>query len=510
MINSIIKPRLNLKLRAGSLLGMFKIILFFPKLEEKDAILLPASVLMVAASLVKAGYLVKIIDQRIEPNWQKIILEELKKQPLIFGVSALTGKQILNGLAASRLVKTNSEVPVVWGGVHASLLSRQTLENKDIDFVVVGEGEETFLELVNRLKNKQSIEDVPGLGYKKGGEIFINSPRDFIDLNKQEPMPYDLINIEDYIAKKSFASGRAGRDIAFYTSRGCPHRCGFCYNQEFNRRRWRGKSAEKVVAEMKELVAKYGITAFNIEDDEFFVDVERAKKICELIIADNLNVEIFTSCRVNYLADRMDGDYLKLLYRAGFRTLAFGVESGSERILKLINKDITIGQVFAAIDKLKIAGINSKYYFMAGFPTEGFDDLYKTTDLIQKMRRADPQIRIPAWRIFTPYPGTGLYQLAIEQGWRPPQSLEEWADYDFSAARMPWLKGKKKKIIKNIAFLIDYLGISETKGEGIFFKLAKIFSKTIDWRWKRHLFFWAPEKHIIGLMIKIKRLIAPY
>ncbi len=487
---------------------MADIILFFPKSEEEDVVLLPASVLMAAAPLVKAGYKVKIIDQRVDKNWKKTLLGELEKKPLIFGVSALTGKQILNGLEASKLVKENSRVPVVWGGVHSSLLPGQTLENEYVDFVIVGEGEETFLELVNALKKNvgDAISHIEGLGYKDKGKIILNPPRDFINLDELPEVPYHLINIEKYIAKKSFASGKHGRDIAFYTSRGCPHHCGFCYNKEFNRRKWRGKSAKRVVKEMKKLINDYQINAFEIEDDEFFVDIERARKICELIIRENLNIDIFASCRVNYVADNINDKYLKLFYRAGFRTLAFGVESGSEKILDLIHKDITINQVFETIRKLKKAGISSKYYFMAGFPTEAIKDLYKTTDLIQKMKQI-ASLRIPAWRVFTPYPGTDLYELAIKQGWRPPKTLEEWAGYDFNTVRMPWVKGKRKRIIKNVAFLIHYLEMGKTKGKGIFFKLAKIFGIIVNWRWKNHFFSFVPEKNIVNFILKIKKLI---
>jgi len=485
---------------------MSRVILFFPKSEEKDAVLLPASVLMVAAPLVKVGYNVKIIDQRVDKEWQKILLDEIKKQPLVFGVSALTGKQILNGLEASKLVKENSRVPVVWGGVHASLLPRQTLENKYIDFVVLGEGEETFRELVMAIEKKGGFQNIHGLGYKKKDQIFLNPQREFIDLNNIPEIPYHLINPERYIAKQSFATGKSARNIALYTSRGCPHRCGFCYNQEFNRRRWRGKSAERVVEEMKKLINDYQINSFEIEDDEFFVDLERARKICELIIKENLNVEIFTSCRVNYVANNMDDEYLNLLYRAGFKTLAFGVESGSERILDLIHKDITIEQVFTTIEKLKKVGINSKYYFMAGFPTETIEDLYSTTDLIRKMKQLDPQIRIPGWRVFTPYPGTDLYKLAIQEGWQPPKTLEEWANYDFATVKMPWVKGKKERIIKNVSFLINYLEMSKTRGRGFFFKLAKLFGKIVDWRWRNHLFSWSLERYLLTIFMKIKNL----
>lgn len=490
---------------------MKKIILFFPKAEEKEekAILLPASLLMVAGPLVETGYPVRIIDQRTDDNWQRELINELAEEPLVFGVSALTGRQILNGLAASKLVKEKSQVPVVWGGVHASLLPEETLANKHIDFVVVGEGEETFFELVKFLENPKANNDlsiIKGLGFKKEGQIIINGEREFIDLNNQPKMPYQLIKMENYISKKSFASGHEARNLAFYTSRGCPHRCGFCYNQKFSHRRWRGRSAEKVVADIKELVEKYKINALEIEDDEFFVDPERARRIAELIIENNIQIEIFSSSRVNYVAGSvMNDEYFNLLYRAGFRTLAFGVESGSLKILKLINKDITVEQVFTTIEKLNQAKINSKYYFMAGFPDEKREDLYQTTDLIQKMKKADPQIRIPAWRIYTPYPGTDLYNEAIKCGWQPPKTLEAWADYDFSSAQTPWLKRTDLAIIKNAAFLIDYLEMARTKGQGIFFKLAKIFGRLADWRWQNHYFSFLPEKYLVNLALRIKR-----
>jgi len=487
---------------------MAEIILFFPSYESNEIRLLPMSVLSIAAPLVGKGYDIKIIDQRVEKKWENIILEEIKKNPLVFGVSALTGKQILNGLQVSKLVKENSNIPVVWGGVHASLLPKQTLENKYVDFVIVGEGEESLLQLINSLKDKKPLENIKGLGYKKNGEIFINPPRDFIDLNKIEKIPYKLIDIENYISQKSFATGKPARNIAFYTSRGCPHRCGFCYNQEFNKRCWRGKSAERVFSEIKELIEKYRVNAFEIEDDEFFVDTERARKICELIIKENLNIEIFSSCRVNYIVNNMSDDYLDLIYRAGFRTLSFGVESGSERILDLIHKDITVDQVFETIKRLKRAGINSKYYFMAGFPSETIEDLYKTTDLIREMKKLDPQIRIPAWRVFTPYPGTDLYDLAIKEGWQPPKTLEEWANYDFNTVRMPWVTGKKKKIIENVAFLIYYLEMSTTAGQGIFFKLAKIFGRIVDWRWKNHFFISVLERYFVNMFLELKKLIS--
>ncbi len=484
---------------------MNSIVLFFPKFTPQDieSRLTPASLLMVAAPLIKAGYQVKIIDQRIDKNWQNSLLGELKKEPLLVGFSAITGEQLLYAVEVSKLVKEKSSSYVVWGGIHASLLSEQTLANPYIDFIVVGEGEKTFLELVQSLSGKQSYHLIKGLGFKKGDELYINQQDEFLDLDNLLPMPYHLIDFDKYVTPKSFASGKPGRGIDFYTSRGCPHRCGFCYNQVFNKRKWRGRSAEKVVEDIEGLVRDYHITSLDIEDDEFFVDRKRAGRIAELIIERGINIDIFTACRVNYVV-HMDIDYLKLLKRAGFATLAFGVESGSPRILELMKKDIAIEQVFETIKKLKEAGINSKYYFMAGFPTETIKDLYLTTDLIQKMKQLDPGIRIPAWRVYTPYPGTNLYQLSIDNGFVPPKDLEEWVNYDFNTIKMPWVKGRRKKIIESVSFLNAYLGLKWIKSKGIIPTLKRFFGYMVNWQWQSHLFFTWPEEIIVNLVKKMR------
>lgn len=479
---------------------MNKIILFFPILEEREEHLLPLSLILVAAPLIKKGYSIKIIDQRTEKNWQGILLKELKGKPLIVGFSVLTGQQILNALAASRLVKENSQAMVVWGGVHPSLLPQETLKNQYIDSVVIGEGEETFLELVECLYQKKSYQSVASLAYKKNGRIFVNPRRQFINLDSQPAVPYHLVNLEKYISWESFATGRPGRDIAFYTSRGCPHRCAFCYNQEFNQRRWRAQSAERVVEEIKRLIKEYQITSLNIQDDEFFVSLDRVKKICQLLEKEKIKIDFFSSCRIDYIT-RMDDDFLGLIANNGFKTLAVGVESGSPKILEMIHKDITREQVLIAAAKLKKFNIGGKYYFMAGFPQESKADLFQTTDLMRDIKEIDPLARIPAWRIFTPYPGIDLYDISVKEGWRPPTDLEEWAHYDFESAKMPWLDYTKETIIKNVVYLIKFLGLKNKKLSW----LHRFFGVWVDLRWRCHRFNFVPEKYLIEPLIKIKK-----
>lgn len=128
---------------------------------------MPLNLLVVAAPLVKKGVAVRIIDQRVDPDWQKHLIEELKMEPRLVGFTCLAGQQILYGLEASRLVKKHSKAAVVWGGVHFSMLPEQAIANPLIDFVIIGEGEQTLLNLYERLKQNKNFDDVSGLAYKK-------------------------------------------------------------------------------------------------------------------------------------------------------------------------------------------------------------------------------------------------------------------------------------------------------------------------------------------------------
>jgi len=230
----------------------------------------------VATPLDVAGYKVRIIDQWTEPDWEEILLAELKTMPICVGITATTGTQIYWALKASEIVKENSNVPVVWGGIHASMLPSQTLENQYIDIIVQGEGEETFLELVNTLASKRPLDNVKGILYKDGSQIKQTPPRPFIDLNKQPRLSYHLIDL------KSHMNSIYGIDaLQFETSRGCPFNCSFCYNTSFNKRKWRAMDTEQTLFRIKRVVEQYGIKGFIFSDDNFFTNLDRAHDILE-------------------------------------------------------------------------------------------------------------------------------------------------------------------------------------------------------------------------------------
>jgi len=248
------------------------------------------------------------------------------------------------------------------------------------------------------------------------------------------------------------------------------------------------------------LVNEYNITSIIFQDDEFFTSIERVKKICELLLAENINIEFISSCRIDYIC-RMEDSLLELIRKCGFMTLALGVETGSPRMLKKIKKDITIEQVLEAVSKLKKFDIEGKYCFMTGFPGENIEDMYKTADLMREIKKINLYSRVRGWRIFTPFPGIELYQDAIDRGWIPPKNLKEWAHYDFYTVKMPWITKRMERIIRNLLFLVPFLRLQD-KPLSIFHKFLGYW---VDFRWRNHFFSFVIEKKIINLIIKLKK-----
>ena len=407
----------------------------------------PLGILSVATPLDVAGYKVRVIDQRIEPNWEQILLAELKTKPICVGVTSMTGPQIWWGLKASKIVKENSDVPVVWGGVHASLLPQQTLENPLVDIVVQGEGEETFLELVRTLDNRQPLDKVKGIWYKDGCQIKQTPPRSFIDLNQQPPLSYHLIDL------KSLMSSTCGLDaLRFETSRGCPFNCAFCYNTSFNKRQWRALGAEQTLFRIKRVVEQYGIRGFYFVDDNFFTSPDRAQQILEDIVRENLGI-IWGKGDIRLdLFAKIDDDFLRLIEGSGCTSLVIGVESGSQRIADFLRKEIDVSQAIPVNRRLTKYKMLLKYLFLIGIPGETKEDLAKTASLMLKLVDDNPKATVGV-QIIVPYPGTELFDIAARFGLQTPQRLEDWVPFSWVNRRLdyPWLTPERKKTLQMLS-----------------------------------------------------------
>jgi len=425
-----------------------RILLVYPKLGPYDRIVkdMPLSLIYAARIAHKEGFPVNIIDQRLINDWQKVIKEELKKEPILAGLSVMTGKPIEYALEISEFIKNNSHVPIVWGGVHPTIIPGQTLVNKNIDIVVRGDGEITLYELARALsENNGKLLSIKGISFKDGNRIIHNETRlrpDFSDM----PLPaYNLVNFNDYTR---FESNE--RFFSVITSNGCPHRCGFCYSVFFDKNRWKAEPIERTIEHLQFVLEEYHPTYLSIIDSDFFVDLNRVYGLLSTIERKRWNVNFgFRGVRVDELL-KADNQLLSLMERIGVKHLQIGAESGSQRMLDLMQKDIKVEETVELNRRLKnFPGIVPTYNFFSGIPTETEYDIRCSTELILKLIKENPHCLITAYNQFTPYPGTALFDLTLKYGLKPPETLEGWIDFDQSefAHHSPWLTKKRKKLL---------------------------------------------------------------
>lgn len=410
------------------------------------AMRLPLSILALAAYMGTKGYKVQLLDTRTK-DFRR---HDFSKDICVGISNSFSGIQIESGLELAQYIKSlHPEIPIIWGGNHPSFNPRQTIEHPLVDFVVKGEGEETLYELSEALRNKKSYESIKGIVYKKGNQIIENPDRPFLNLPELPIAAYHMLNIEDYSHIKKY--------FDYQSSRGCPNRCGFCYSLNFCRARWRSKPAETVIAELTYLFNKYGVEQFMIVDDNFFVNQERVRKICESMIMNKMNVLWHANCRLDYFS-RYDIDFLKLLRESGCQQIVFGAESGSQKILDSIKKDITVAQILKAAELCKEANIVAGFSFILGLPGEKKEDVMATLDVYDKIKLINPHAKIVGMSLFTPLPGTVLYEKVVaEGGFKPPSSFEGWAKWHWSTDNdMNWVNKKDRRMLKTISHLVRY------------------------------------------------------
>jgi radical SAM superfamily enzyme YgiQ (UPF0313 family) len=431
---------------------MKRIVLFCPSHKfggsVQPRIELPLCLLSVATPLDRAGYTVRIIDQRVESHWREEFSEELDKGPICVGITSMTGPQIRHGLEASRLAREHGGIPVVWGGIHPTLLPRQTLENDNIDIVVQGEGEESFFELVQALEGGSSLSRVRGIWYKEDGEINETEPRPPIDLNEQPPLSYHLVDISKYMV------GQFGRGhLSFESSRGCRFRCSFCYNTRVHKSTWRGLTVDETIRRMKILIEEHGVREFLFSDDNFFGDKEMALGILRRIKEEKLGISISEIDTHISGTLRLTDSELGLIRDSGCKMLKIGAESGSPRVLKMIRKGLRVTDLLEFNRRLRGFGLTPFYFLMVGYPTETLEELSETVSLYLRLMEENDRAAF-LLAIFTPFPGTELYDISVQHGFRVPRELEEWVALNPRTASKdaPWLSEERRKLIQMLHF----------------------------------------------------------
>ena len=406
----------------------------------------PSGLLYVGSALKKVGFQVKVMHVS-SGNIKSAAKEAVALRPLFVGVSLFTGLVTRNSALFSKEVKLlNPSLPIVWGGVHPSLLPEQCVSQPYVDVVCIGEGEETITELASALAAGSSLHGIKGIGFKKNGMMTLTEPRPLMNSLDVYEMDWSLLDMSNYIQNIE----GIGKAFPYITSRGCPFSCGFCYNFTFNKRRWRAHSDEHVIDHIKKLKEATGAHWVFFDDDNFFANKKRALNILHRLY----DIGVYCSF-LEIRIDSISKEIMEELKSLKVKRIFFGWESGSDKILKLVTKGFDKKVI---IEKCKVLAdfpeIAIDASAIIGFPTETWEDIEETIDLALKMSEIIPNINFNLGT-YLPYPGTRLYEIAIKEGFAPPKDPEEWGDFDILAGNislkwLPWARKNDSEIFRRI------------------------------------------------------------
>jgi anaerobic magnesium-protoporphyrin IX monomethyl ester cyclase len=368
----------------------------------------PLGLSYVAGALEKAGFEVQMLDNYQMRTTIDFVKQEVqKRKPEIVGITcgSVTYRRAVE--MAKAIKEVHPTCKVVVGGWHASYLPESALENPEIDYAVMGEGERAMVELATQIikgADPQVIAQIPGIACRLNGKISKAAPKLIEDIDS---IPYPARHLLDM----NFYDRRIGYlkvkpvDV-MYVMRGCPYQCRYCETKALWGMKCRAFSPQRVIGELKYMKEKFGSQGIYFIDDNFTINKQRTIELCHLMKENNLDLEWACDTRVDLLSE----DLLKEMYEAGCRTIFFGIQSGSQRVLDILNTHTTPQKIEAAFKLCRKAGINIASSFMLGIPGETLADMETTYKFAKKLG--------PDWAtfyVFIACPTSRLYEEVLEK-----------------------------------------------------------------------------------------------
>jgi len=380
----------------------------------------PLGVMYLASVLRQNGnHEVALLDMRLRPTTvQEAADQALAFSPNIVGFSTLTLEFSVVAEVAREIKKRNPKVITVVGGPHASTAPNEVLAKEEIDYIVPGEAEETFPEFVDMIMNNGDPRQVQGVGFMDNGEVVLTEPRPLLQDLDALPMPaWDLLDSEPYFDLPNFNIVVAHRrTMPIFTTRGCPYRCTYCHNIFGKKTRMR--SPENVMKEIRILYEDYGIREFQVIDDVFNINNDRAIEICDLIIESGMKLHISFPNAIR--GDIVTPELVKKLKQAGTYKINYAIETASPRLQKLVKKRVKLDKLKEAIRITTEAGIWTHGFFMVGFPTETREEVQMTFDYA-----CSSKLNTAGFFVLQPFPGTEIWDQIAEMGMEVPFDTDD-------------------------------------------------------------------------------------
>lgn len=418
-----------------------KIILCYPPLNESPSERgyhwFPFSVLPLAQLLSDNDYQPIVIDFRVESDPQKKLLMHLKGAILV-GISSMSGYQINGGLKIAELVrKNNSDLKIIWGGWHSTILPEETAEDSLVDIAVTGRGAKTIVEIAEVIRSEKEFQKIKGIAYKKDKKIIFTgykTPTKLID-DAQEYQKY--IKIKSYINPNTMWLG-------YFSGHGCSQRCAFC-SRHFMTNKYSANPVAKVIDDIKYFVKNYGFKHVHFQDDNFFLDINRALEIASELISSKLKITWWTNCRADVIP-KLDNSELNLLSKSGLNSIFVGAESASQELLNMMKKDIKSNDILETNIILKDYDIFLNLSYMFGVPGDNLNKLNMTINQIAKLKIENKKINIQTC-FYQPFPETSLYETALKWGYPRLKRLKDWGliKPQTYLSKIPWLSYKEMK-----------------------------------------------------------------
>ena len=435
---------------------MDKITLFFGRQgEEMKYHWLPLSYALLTAYLDLDKIEVVVIDERIEKENTIALIDKHAPDSILFGISASAGYQLRRSMETAKYVKNKfPEIPVVWGGAQVTALPQESIREDFVDVIVAGRGETILPRLINGLKEK-SLNGIPGVYWKENGHIQGIPNTEYMDLDSVPSWPYHIFKVKEYLNPKTMA-------INLTTTYGCPNRCGFCFWYK-NKSTWSAFNAQRVYKEVKYFKDNYGVKDVYFLDSDFMADIPRALEIARLL--KGLDITYTTNSRVSDIALLNESDF-KLLEESGCYSLQIGLESASQRMLKLMSKNIKLDDVEKIVKDIRATEIIPVFSLIFQLPTETLEDMKVTHEFVLKLKRLNSKVSIMT-TMYNHLPNLPLTRLAVKHGLILPENMEGWSTDEYikstSYVNKPWMDedfAREYELLFNQLFVDEGGGIN--------------------------------------------------
>ncbi len=405
---------------------------------------LPVSLMMLSGFLKKNNHTnISIIDMHVLNGLKKyhdLINSSNSKStinPIIFGLTMVSTVEYEDVIStANELKRKFPDSIVVIGGIHPTADPISVLMQEAVDYVITMDGEVPLLELINKLNNNESIEDINNCGYRKEGYLIVNTPVICQDLDQFPFIDLDAINFNDYILEKNNTKKPT---MEMITSRGCPKECIFCMGSAFGKK-YRWQSVDRVIDEIKLIKNKLNIDTFYFRDSDFLINKKRCIEFANKLIEENININF--QCQSD--SSNVEEEVLAILKKAGLNWITFGVESTNNKCLNAIGKNINIKMIEDSIYTASKNNINIRLFFMVGLPYQTYkdvlDDIAFAHNLLKKNIIKDVRVNY-----LRPHPGSKIFENPGEYGitiFKHTPKEERFTSYRSDFTNMPVFETK--------------------------------------------------------------------